>query len=463
MSKTGDKIKKAFSKPVVFKFNQHSAAPAMEFNKDKSLNIFKWGANNMLPDYLINLGQTKSSTHSSILQRKTRMIAGNGWQEPTTQQGRDFLNNVRGSHHLNDMVLLNASDYEYLNHFALLIRWNEDKSYIGAIDFIPAGKIRISIEEGKYYISDNWKAPKKPESKTRELTEFSRDTPEGFSEMSIEQKKPYLNQLVFFTELQIGTDTYARPNYAAGMNWILSDAAISSFTLNMIKKNFAGGYHIHFSNGIPEDDERRDFKKEFNAQYGGEDGDSIVISWGEGQDDLPQFNPLPSTGNEDIYNETEKRASENIFKVHEVTNPALFGVRVPGELGGTSRDALTESLELFQAVYIDQRQESLEKVFNKLARINGVQEELKLNKFTLTEIIEDATGDEAQGNKIAEAISRLSPLVATKVLDNMDPKEIRGLIGLETDENFKPPGSEILSPQLKSELINELSKKNGGN
>jgi hypothetical protein len=460
MSDLKDKIKKAFARPAVFKFKFKDEVPGMVFKEDKNLGIIKWGINNRLPDFLVSLGQTRSATHAAILNRKTRMIAGSGFEQAESEEAKKFLANIRGSHSLDDMVLLNASDYEYLNHFAIMVRWNADKDYIGAVDFVPAGKVRIGTIKDTFLISDNWKAPKKPESNTKTVTAFSRNKPEGFNEMPEEIKKQHLNQLIFFKELQIGTDTYARPNYSAGMNWILSDAAISKFTLNMIKKNFAGGYHIHFSNGIPEEDERKDFKRDFNTQYGGEDGDSIVISWGEGPDEMPQFNALPSTGNEDIYNETEKRSSENIFKVHEVTNPALFGVRVPGELGGKSD--LEESLDIFQAVYIDQRQESLEKVFNKLAKINGVKEELRLKKFKLTEVIEDADEAQAEGNKVAEAIGKLSPPVATKVLDNMDTKEIRSLIGLQTEEGFTPP-SKVFSQEFKDELIKKIGEKNGNN
>lgn len=396
----GEKVKQAFKNkaPIKVKLKFNSQVPVMKFEKHKK-GYIQWGEKNLLPDSLIELGQEKSSTHASILQRKTRMIAGNGWEEPQTQEAREFLANIKGSHDLNDAVLLNASENEFLNHWALRIRWNIDKTRIGAIDFISAGKCRLDEDESIIWFSNDWSQPKKKDNKPVKMQAFNRKPlPADFDELSEEDQKLYLNQILFIKELQIGTDSYARPTYAAGMNWILADAAISTFTLNMIKKNFAGGFHINIATGIPDDDERREFKEDFIDEYGGEDGDSIIITFSDGEEEAPQFNQLPSTGNEDIYADTDSRVTAKIFTVHEVTNAALFAIKTPGELGGTSKDEMIESLEIQQSVYIDQRQEGIEKVYNKLAKINGVTEELKLKRYTLGEIKTEQDGNDTETN-----------------------------------------------------------------
>lgn len=389
-----DKIKKGLAAPIVFKMKMKSQAPEMKFEKDTQLGIIKWGAKNLLPDSLIKLGKLGSTKHSAILNRKVKMVSGNGWEDPESEKLKEFIANIKGSHNLNDIVKLNGNDYEFLNHIGLKIRWNEDKDFIAAIDFLPAHKIRIGDKKGTFKISDDWKNPGKAESNTHIATEFNRDDlPKNYATLDEDEQEELLSQVIFFKNLQTGTDSYAMPNYAAGMNWILADSAIGEFTLNMIKKNFAGGYHINIPTGIPEDDERKDFKKDFIKQYGGEDGDSIVITFTEPEAEQVGFNALPSTGNENIYHETEKRTSENIMIVHEVTNPQLFAVRVPGELGGKSD--LQESLDIFQSVYIDYRQEDIETLYNKLAKINGVEEEMKLKKFSLgdDDVVEGGDGD----------------------------------------------------------------------
>ena len=66
---------------------------------------------------------------------------------------------------------------------------------------------------------------------------------------------------------------------------------------------------------------------------------------------------------------------------------------------------------------------------------------------------------DVEANKVAEAIGLLSPLVATKVLDNMSIEEIRQLIGLKggvtkTTESLKKEfegvQDEILFSQLEA-------------
>lgn len=430
---TAEKIKAGLGAPVVYKFKFKDERPDLTSQEDKTLSIYKWGKKNDAPDFYVSLAQDESATHAAIIQRKVKMIAGQGWEEPETEAAREFLKNARGNYNLHDAAMLNASDKSILNHLALLIRWNKDKTKIGAIDFIPAGKVRIGTAKNTFWISNDWKYPKKEESKTTLYSAFSTEVPEGLEKMSKEDKKFYLNQVLFVKDLQIGTDHYAKPSYNAGLNWILTDAAISKFTLNMVKKNFAGGYHINIATGIPGADERSEFKKDFVKQYGGEDGDSIVITFSKNKETAPDFNPLPSTGNEDIYNETEKRASENVFKVHEVTNPQLFSIRVPGELGG--KNELQESLEIFQAVYVDQEQEFIEAIYNKLAKINGVKEELRLKKYSLHNSSDDSTEEEREALRVIKALEDLPDNAAAKVLDNMSKSQILNLIGLKPDEN----------------------------
>jgi hypothetical protein len=59
----------------------------------------------------------------------------------------------------------------------------------------------------------------------------------------------------------------------------------------------------------------------------------------------------------------------------------LYGVFVAGQLGG--RLELQESLEIYQAVYVGYRQRDIENVLNKLARINGIIEPIKLKKYII--------------------------------------------------------------------------------
>ena len=53
---------------------------------------------------------------------------------------------------------------------------------------------------------------------------------------------------------------------------------------------------------------------------------------------------------------------------------------VPGSLG--SRANLLESLEIFQTQYINPKQRVIEKTFNWIRRINGIPDEILINRYS---------------------------------------------------------------------------------
>jgi DNA-binding Lrp family transcriptional regulator len=73
----------------------------------------------------------------------------------------------------------------------------------------------------------------------------------------------------------------------------------------------------------------------------------------------------------DILNKTVQR---EIYAGHQVTDPALFGIKEDGIF--TSRNQLVDSFELFQNTYINNRQQFIERVFNELASLQGLSNRL---------------------------------------------------------------------------------------
>jgi hypothetical protein len=65
---------------------------------------------------------------------------------------------------------------------------------------------------------------------------------------------------------------------------------------------------------------------------------------------------------------------QNIFAGHQITTPSLFGILVEGGLG--TRSEIRDGYEVFKNTYVNDKQQFLESVFNKLAEINGVTSEL---------------------------------------------------------------------------------------
>ena len=171
-------------------------------------------------------------------------------------------------------------------------------------------------------------------------------------------------------------DVYPIPYYSSEINWIELDYEISKFHLNQAKNGYAPQFILNFATGIPSDEEMDETVRNFKREYKGTTGETVMITFSEGGDQKPELIPITLNDSDERFITLSKDVKENIFIGHEITNPQLFGVRVPGELGG--KNELMEALEIFQAVYVDQRQSDIENGINEVLGTN-----YKLKKFTV--------------------------------------------------------------------------------
>lgn len=357
------------------------------FNVDKKANIYKYGKDNLYPDFLLDLFLNKSGKHRAIIEKKVTMIAGQGWEfDRKDEKALEFWQNVRGSNDLDELAVLNSTDDEVFYYAALIVRWNKDRDRIAAIDFVPAHKIRKGITPRTWWVSDNWQHYKKPESKTRKYVEFNpeKGLPKGYAEMKIEQQRLYTAQIIVFKNVTIGSDAYPHVPYQPFIHYLLSDYQIGKFTLNNIRNGFTGGYHVDFSGIAPEETERRATKRAFIKEYTNSEGSNIVMTWTDPDAQRgTTLTALPTNGSEDAFLNVDHQVLDNVFIAHRVTSPLLFGFREAGSLGG--KQELLDALAITQATEITPKQRKIEKVYNMLAAINGVTTPFKLKRYTLEE------------------------------------------------------------------------------
>jgi hypothetical protein len=106
---------------------------------------------------------------------------------------------------------------------------------------------------------------------------------------------------------------------------------------------------------------------------------NIMVTFSDTKDSAATFEPINLNASDERFIMLNEQVREGILKAHRVTNPGLFGIETPGKLG--NRNELLESLEIFQTQYVIPKQRIIEKTFNWLSRINGIQDELKLNVY----------------------------------------------------------------------------------
>jgi hypothetical protein len=320
-----------------------------------------YGEANRYPDYLLEMYQ-RSAKHNAIVNGKVNYITGKGWtyeadQVPSEMLGElnRLLENPNPYDDLNDILYKTALDFEIFNGFALEIVWNM-QGKISQIAHKNFGNLRRNVDGTKFYYADEWKEFGDPEG----LTEY----------MPFDPEKRLGKQLFYYCSYAPSVRYYPIPEYLGALAYIETDARIANYHVNNLRNGFLGGFLFNFNNGVPSNEEQREIKRQLQKQLKGDDGERIVVNFNDSADTGLKIEPLNANDLDKQFNILNETIQTEIFVAHRVTSPMLFGVRVSGQLGG--RSELVEAYELFKAVYVNDRVQKLEKVFNYIFSFNGL-------------------------------------------------------------------------------------------
>ncbi len=331
-----------------------------------------FGYDNNFPEFLTDVYTLKSITHKTIINRKQKMISGGGFEQ--TIDNKLFLENIFSEDSLDIILKKVALDYELYNGFALNIIWSNSNEKISQIEYIPFESIRVDKHNGGfgqadyYWVSSDWSQKHK----------FQPKKVQGFSKKYKEEK----SQILYFKEHTVGSrQFYPIPNWYSSINYILAEWEISNFHRSSIQNGFQAGFLLNFSTGVPSEEEMEAAYRRIEDKYTGSwNAGKFILTFSEGKEQEPKFEPIQLQDSDNRYTELQETIRTSIFTANEVVTPELFGVSVAGKLG--NKQEMLEGLEIFQSVYVNYRQKTIEEVFSKLAKINGI-EPLKIKKYQI--------------------------------------------------------------------------------
>jgi len=349
-----------------FSKNREENTPTFSEGKQEWVN---YGLNNQYGEYLIELLNT-SSKHNSLVRKKVNMTAGKGFIE--TPENANFIANDFGKEDCNEIAVKNAWDLMTYGGGCFAVTWSKDKKSIARKSYVDFSKVRIAKQldddsvmaqrqaEGieYFYISADWSQYRKAKYKPELI--------QGFDE----RYKDELTQLVWFTEYRPGVDYYTYPDYISSVDWIELDKEIANFHLSSVKNGFTPSMIISFTGGIPTDEEMKDIKKKLTKQYAGTDnGSEVFVTFSESKDRAPEFIPVNLNASDERFLQLEEQIQQNIIVAHGAS-PVVAGVAVSGKLG--SSDEIIEAETVFNVNVIKAKQTTIERAYNKIAKINGV-------------------------------------------------------------------------------------------
>jgi DNA-binding Lrp family transcriptional regulator len=320
---------------------------------------------NRYPEYLLDLYRRSAKNHA-IINSKKDYVVGQGWAvnaEGLDTMGlarlQEFINHPNQYESLNDILEKVALDYELYNGFALEIVYNQLNDKIAAIYHADFARYRSNDDGSCYYYSEDW-------SKHNPVVEKI----EAFN-----WKEPSGKQLLYVKGYSPDCKYYPLPTYLGSTSYIELDTEIAQFHLNSCKSGFVGGCIVSFHNGEPTLEEQEQIENQIVSKFTGtNNANSIVLNFADSKErgvEIQQLNGNDFDKRFDILNKTVQR---EIYAGHQVTDPALFGIKEDGIF--TSRNQLVDSFELFQNTYINNRQQFIERVFNELASLQGLSNRL---------------------------------------------------------------------------------------
>ena len=317
----------------------------------------KYGENNDYPEYIVDL-YNKSSKHSAIIKSKVHYITGNGWSgQPDAQAFIDKANRVES---LDDLTRKVSLDIEIFGGAFLEIIWDLAGN-LAEIWHCDYTKMRTNKDNTQYWYKEDWKDNKvKPEV----IAAFN-------------PKQPVGKQILYVKEYRPNIGIYGLPSYFAALNYIESDIEVSKHILGNAQTGFSASKLITLPNGEPNDEEKRNVDQRIRKTYSGADGKKYMIAF---VNDISRKPVIDDLGTSDLTKEDFGKIDEliqtNIFSGHQVTTPSIMGIAEAGKLG--TRTEMRDGYEIFKNTYVNAKQMHLESIFNMLAKLKGVESEIKI-------------------------------------------------------------------------------------
>lgn len=318
-----------------------------------------YGDRNDYPEYLLHL-LNKSAKHSAIINGKNTYIFGNGFKAANdTPQAAFFLNKANERQSWNEIGKVASLDIEASGGFYLQVI-----PKMGGVGYnyyhVPFKYMRTNESESTFYYRKDWQ-------KFSEVANVYPKFYPGIKEAAI----------FFYKEYNANGGVYPLPSWVACCNWVESDIEVSKHTLTNAKSGFSASKFINFYDGEPDERKKNSITKRMENAATGAEGKKLLIGFNNDPSKRPTIDDLGTSDlTKEDFTTVDNLITNNIFSGHSITHPLLFGIQQEGKLGSASE--LKTAFEIFKNTYCNAKQRNLESVVNYFAKIEGVQDEIKI-------------------------------------------------------------------------------------
>lgn len=317
-----------------------------------------WGSNNKYPQYLYDL-YLACPTLNTIINGTKDYIIGNGINvNPAVLELSKKMNTANDD--MTDIIEKCAVDLLIFGGFVLQVIYDkEDK--IGEVVYVDIRNCRMNEDETEVFVSKKWGVS----TTDKKQYPFFNDDKTRPSE-------------VLFYKSSNSRQLYPVPSYISAIIAIETEVQIQKFHYNSIVNGFASNVIVNINNGIPTDDEKGEFERNFKAKYSGPNnsGNTLFI-YNDNKEQAATIEKIPDDNFDKKYAALYTTTRQNIYASFRAI-PALFGIMT--ETTGFSQQEFNEAFQLYNRTVVAPRQKEIQRVFEYVL---GVKEPFTFKPFNL--------------------------------------------------------------------------------
>ena len=368
-----------------------------------------YGKDNDYFQYLIDR-YTGSTTNNAIINGISKMIYGRGLSAKDASRRPNAYAQMLSLFKKKDLRKF-IFDYKMLGMAAFQV--SKIKGVVKEVTHFPMNTLRAGKmnEEG---VIENWfYHPKWSEQKQSDVIEsidsfgFGKDTGN-----EIYVLRPYI----------AGFDYYTPVDYVGSLPYAFLEQEIADYLINDTINGFSGTRVINFNNGIPDEEKRKQIKKDIDNKTTGAHGLKNIISFNANKESETTIQDVALNDAPSHYEYLSKECRDKLIVGHRVTSPMLIGVRETGGGLGNNADEIKTANLLFDNVVINTYQDQVTEVIAEILSINDISLDLY---FKTLEPLEFSSGVDPQNDVNMSAESpNFSDDDGDKMLNNLDGEEI---------------------------------------
>lgn len=335
----------------------------VQFRVTEDLEEYTSFKNREYSDFLINLYNDYSPTHSNFVNLTKNLITGSGFvpvnDTENTPELQAFLKNINSEESATEVLEKVAADFSIHNQAALFISYVDNNFEVMHLDVskVRAEEVDIKTQRVKnYFVSADW----------------SDASIEPVKYPIFDATKPSTSgQILFIKKHSPGNPYYSTPDWRSALNYILAERNLSVFHLNSIEKGFFPSTLIEIV-GSPTNEQKQDIRKKFTSSFTGVKNTSkLVVNFIDDQNKATKINSFTASSNGDLFNTLEGIFIQKIATAHG-GNPELAGIFTGGSDLGGDANKMAVSLYYFTKRVIAPYQDIILRAFNKITFAKGL-------------------------------------------------------------------------------------------